>query len=116
MRSAPEALVEVRADDIGHLMRLAWHIGNRHLPAQLDAERILIRDDHVIVAMLRGLGARVAPVRAPFDPEGGAYGEHNRSAHQHFAGHGHAHDHAHGDDCGCGHDHDHGHGLGHHHR
>ena len=116
VRSAPEALVEVRADDIGHLMRLAWHIGNRHLPAQLDAERILIRDDHVIVAMLRGLGARVAPVRAPFDPEGGAYGEHNRSAHQHFAGHGHAHDHAHGDDCGCGHDHDHGHGLGHHHR
>lgn len=101
VRAAEEPLVEVRASCAAHLIRLAWHIGNRHLPAELQAERILIREDHVIEAMLRGLGATLARVRAPFNPEGGAYGEHNRSDHQHH----HAHDH----------DHDHPHGHGHHH-
>jgi urease accessory protein len=85
------------------LVRLAWHLGNRHLPAELQAGRILIREDHVIEAMLRGLGAQLTKVRAPFNPEGGAYGEHNRSSHQHYREHGHSHDHDHGH----GHDHDH---------
>lgn len=90
VRAAPEPLVEVRAATPERLMRLAWHLGNRHLPTEIQAERLLIRDDHVIVAMLRGLGAELRKVDAPFNPEGGAYGEHNRQP-----GH---HHHHHGDD------------------
>ncbi|WP_421992116.1 urease accessory protein UreE [Roseococcus sp.] len=119
VRAAEETLVEVRATSPSHLVRLAWHIGNRHLPAELQADRILIREDHVIEAMLRGLGATVTKVRAPFNPEGGAYGEHNRSSHQPFREHGqdhHSHDHGHDHDHDHRHDHDHGHGHHHHHR
>lgn len=71
--AAPEALLEVTAADTRTLVRLAWHIGNRHLPARLQADRILIREDAVIAAMLRGLGASVRALRAPFTPEPGAY-------------------------------------------
>ena len=76
-------LVEVRGRDAASFARLAWHLGNRHLPAQIDTDRILIRDDHVIVDMLKGLGADVRKVRAPFDPEGGAYGQHNHDLGHH---------------------------------
>lgn len=87
-----EPLLEVRAADGVALLRLAWHIGNRHLAAQIFPDRILIRRDHVIAAMLEGLGAKVREVTAPFDPEGGAYG----GAHQaHDHGHHHPHDHGH---------------------
>jgi urease accessory protein len=82
--ASPELLLEVRAGDAAGLLRLAWHIGNRHLTAQVESDRILIRRDHVIAAMLTGLGAAVTEVEAPFDPEGGAYG----GAHE-----GHSHDH-----------------------
>jgi urease accessory protein len=99
VRAAPEPLVEVRAPTPERLMRLAWHLGNRHLPTEIQADRLLIRDDHVIVAMLQGLGAELHKVDAPFNPEGGAYGEHNRQP-----GHQHHHD-----------DHDHGDGQHHHH-
>jgi urease accessory protein len=99
VKASAEPLVEVRAKDAGHLVRLAWHLGNRHLPTQLMGDRLRIRHDHVIEEMLTGLGANVAAVTAPFDPEGGAYG----SAHGH-------HDH---DDHGHGHSHGHGHGHGH---
>jgi len=92
-----EALIEVRAADGAALLRLAWHIGNRHLAAQILADRILIRRDHVIAAMLEGLGAKVRQVMAPFDPEGGAYGgahqAHDHGAHQHDHDHGHSHVH-----------------------
>ena len=90
VRAAPEPLLEVRAENSAQLTRLAWHLGNRHLPAELQAERILIRFDHVIERMLIGLGATLAKVNAPFNPEGGAYGEHNRDP-----GHHHGHDHPH---------------------
>ncbi|WP_374449902.1 urease accessory protein UreE [Stella sp.] len=107
----PERLVAVTAATPGGLARLAWHIGNRHLPADIGADRILIRDDHVIVDMLRGLGATVEPVEAPFNPEGGAYGQHN---HDPRHPHGHDHGHDHGDDHGHDHAHDgHGHSHGH---
>lgn len=102
VRAAPEPLVEVRAATPERLMRLAWHLGNRHLPTEIQADRLLIRDDHVIVQMLQGLGAVLQKVDAPFNPEGGAYGEHNRQP-------GHHHHHHHGD-----HDHHH-HGDGDHH-
>jgi urease accessory protein len=77
-----EPLLEVRAASPAALVRLAWHIGNRHLAAQVFADRILIRRDHVIAHMLEHQGATVAEVEAPFDPEGGAY--HDQ---------GHSHDH-----------------------
>ena len=77
VKAAEEDLVEVRGRDAASFAQLAWHLGNRHLPAQIEGERILIRDDHVIIDMLKGLGARVTKVKAPFDPEGGAYGQHN---------------------------------------
>ncbi len=86
VRAAPEPLVEVTAATPEGLARLAWHLGNRHLPAEIGPDRILIRDDHVIVRMLEGLGATLRRVQAPFSPEGGAYGEHNRQP-----GHSHHH-------------------------
>jgi urease accessory protein len=73
VQAAPEALIEVTASSPALLLRLAWHIGNRHLPAQLEGGRLLIRDDHVIAAMLEGLGARLRRIEAPFTPERGAY-------------------------------------------
>lgn len=92
VRAAPEPLVEIRARTAHELLRLAWHLGNRHLPAEIASDRLLIRYDHVIVHMLEGLGAQVRRVEAAFNPEGGAYGEHNRDPHHR---HGHAHDHDH---------------------
>ncbi len=74
--AAEEALMEVRARDQGHLVTLAWHIGNRHLPAQIEAQRILLRRDRVIREMLERLGASVTEVDEPFHPEHGAYHSH----------------------------------------
>jgi urease accessory protein len=118
VRAASEPLVEVRAPSAQLLARLAWHLGNRHLPAEIHADCILIRDDHVIVDMLKGLGASVAAVNAPFDPEGGAYGQHNHDpSHPYGLGsrYGKGHDHGHGHTHDHGHDHDHGRNHGHHH-
>ncbi len=89
VRAAAEPLTEVRGSDTAALVRLAWHLGNRHLPTQLDGDRLLIRRDHVIEAMLTGLGATVSHVDAPFDPEGGAYG-HGHEGHGHEGDH-HSH-------------------------
>jgi urease accessory protein len=69
----PELLVEIAAADPHALARLAWHIGNRHIDVQIVGDRLRIRRDHVIEDMLRGLGALLVPVEAPFDPEPGAY-------------------------------------------
>jgi urease accessory protein len=101
VRAAPESLIEITAATPALFVRLAWHLGNRHLPAEIEAARILIRDDHVIVDMLKGLGATVRAVQEPFNPEGGAYGQHN---HDPGHAHGHSHDQAHGH--GHAHDHD----------
>lgn len=73
VEAAPEPLVRVTAPDTPTLVRLAWHLGNRHLPAQLTGTHILIRDDPVILSMLRGLGAHLEQVLEPFTPETGAY-------------------------------------------
>ena len=79
MRAAAEDVLEVTARDPGHLARLAWHLGNRHLPTEILAEgRLRIRYDHVIEEMLNHLGAEVTRARAPFQPEGGAYAGHHR--------------------------------------
>lgn len=91
----PEPLLEVTASDRLKLMRLAWHLGNRHTPAEVQADRILIRHDHVLATMVEGLGGEARSVEEPFQPEGGAYGDH---------GHAHAHDHDDGHDHGHSHD------------
>jgi urease accessory protein len=75
-----EPLLEIAAVNASELARLAWHIGNRHIDVQIAGDWLRIRRDHVIEDMLRGLGARVTPIEAPFEPEGGAY------AHQHELG------------------------------
>ncbi|MGJ4952947.1 urease accessory protein UreE [Bradyrhizobium sp. HKCCYLS20291] len=115
--AAAEPLLEIRASDPHHLVRLAWHLGNRHLPTQIMAKSLRIRRDHVIEAMVKGLGARVIEIEAPFDPEGGAYAEpshahghddHDHHGHDHHQNDHHGHDHH-------GHDHDHaGHAHAHH--
>ena len=105
----PEALTEIRGNDLTHLARLAWHLGDRHVPIQVLANRIRMRRDAALEAMLAALGARLTAIEAPFDPEGGAYATH--------AGHDHGHDHGHGHHH-HGHDHhhdDHGHHHGDHH-
>lgn len=79
----PEPLLEITAHGPADLMRLAWHIGNRHLAAQVFADRILIRRDHVIAHMLEHQGAHVREVMVPFDPEGGAYQDHGAHDHAH---------------------------------
>jgi len=81
VEAAGEALVAITAADYAALMRIAWHLGNRHCPTQLDGERLLIRRDHVLEAMAEGLGGSVAPVTVAFDPEGGAYGGHGHHHH-----------------------------------
>lgn len=98
-----EDLLEVTGHDTLHLLRMAWHLGNRHLPAMIEEKRILIRNDHVIADMVRGLGGHIHAVRAPFDPETGAYSS------------GHAHSHNHGETHAHSHEHEHHHGDGHHH-
>jgi len=75
--AAKEALYAVYGD----LARLAWHVGNRHTPCQIEADRLLIQRDHVLRDMLSGLGARVDEIEAPFTPEGGAYGHGRTHAH-----------------------------------
>jgi urease accessory protein len=81
VKAAAEPLVEITAADPHLLARLAWHLGNRHLPAQFLAGCILIREDHVIVDMLTGLGATLRFIAAPFTPERGAYD--SGAAHHH---------------------------------
>jgi len=90
----PEPLYEVRGKDARHLLALGWQIGNRHLAAQIEADRILIRRDAVIREMLEGLRASVREIEAPFDPEGGAYGD-AHAGHHHHDGHDDHHHHKH---------------------
>ena len=130
--AAPEPLAEIRGADPQHLVRVAWHLGNRHLPTQITARGLRIRRDHVIEAMVKGLGARVIEIEAPFDPEGGAY---DGGGHAHPPAsepHDHArrmitqvisidhddhhHDDHHHHDEHCGHDHHHGHSHAHDHK
>lgn len=93
VRCAAESLLEVCAADAISLARLAWHLGNRHLPTEIGEDVLRIRSDHVIADMLRGLGAAVREVQRPFHPEGGAYGKGRTHGHDHSHEHSHAHDH-----------------------
>ena len=90
--AAPEALIEARAADLSALMRLAWHLGDRHVPVQMLNNRIRVRQDAAIKRLLEALGAKVTSIEAPFEPEGGAY---ESQAHRHDHHHAHDHDHDH---------------------
>jgi urease accessory protein len=85
VQAAEELIVEVSHKDPHQLVRLAWHLGNRHLPTEIRNHALRIRPDHVIEEMLHGFGAELTKLQAPFQPEGGAYG-------------GHDHNHEHGND------------------
>lgn len=94
VEAAAEALIEITAPDLPGLVRIAWHLGNRHLPTQLLGDRLRIRHDHVIAEMVVGLGGVCEGVMAPFDPEGGAYASADQPAI--LAHHQHDHEHHHG--------------------
>jgi urease accessory protein len=91
IKAAAESLVEVRHADRQQLMRLAWHLGNRHLPTDIRGNILLIRPDHVIEDMLIGFGAELLKIKAPFQPEGGAYGS-GQHTHHHHEEHEHQHE------------------------
>jgi urease accessory protein len=92
VQAAAEPVVEVSHRDPEQLTRLAWHLGNRHLPTQIGRAVLRIRPDHVIEGMLEGLGANLVRVRAPFQPEGGAYGNHGERHQVHLEASGHRHE------------------------
>lgn len=89
----PEPLLDIHAHDPGGLVRIAWHLGNRHLPVQLLGDHLRIRADHVIADMVRTLGGHVQAIEAPFDPEPGAYAAAAHHHHHHDNDHDHDHDH-----------------------
>jgi urease accessory protein len=91
VNARPEYLMEIHAHDAAGLVRIAWHLGNRHLPVQLLADGIRIRADHVISEMVTGMGGQVDLIQAPFDPEAGAYagGVHHHGHDDDDDGHGH---------------------------
>jgi urease accessory protein len=110
VQAAPQAVLRITFD-AAHgtpfdLTRAAYHLGNRHVPIELQADHLKIEPDHVLADMLRAMHLKVDAVKESFEPESGAYGDHG--------GHHHGHDHAH--DHGTAHKHGHGHGLDHAHQ
>ncbi len=91
VQARPEPLLDIHAHDAAELVRIAWHLGNRHLPVQLLGTHLRIRRDHVIADMVRTLGGHVHEIEAPFDPEAGAYA----GGHSHSHDDDHAHPHGH---------------------
>jgi urease accessory protein len=117
VKAAPQRLLEIRAENPLRLMRLAWHIGNRHTPAEIGADAIYIEEDHVLAEMVRGQGGTATAVLRAFHPERGAYehdcGHDHGHSHSHSHSHGHAHAHSHAHDHSHDHHHDHGHAHAH---
>ncbi|WP_226553194.1 urease accessory protein UreE [Celeribacter naphthalenivorans] len=122
VRAAEEELFAITGETV---TRYAWHIGNRHTPCEIAADRLVIQRDPVLKAMLEQLGAEVTAIMAPFSPEGGAYGHgrtmghdhggHDHGGHDHGHSHDHSHDHGHSQEHDHSHDHDQGHSHHHHH-
>jgi urease accessory protein len=83
--AAPEALIEISAHSALDTVRLAWHLGNRHTEVQIVGDKLRIRRDHVLEDMLRGLGAHLHAIEAPFDPEQGAPAHEHHHEHDHGA-------------------------------
>lgn len=95
VRAALQRLLEVRAEIPLRLLKIAYHVGNRHTPAEITPEAVYIEDDPVLAEMARGQGCIVTPIMRAFRPERGAY-EHDRSHDHGHHSHGHAQDHRHG--------------------
>ena len=93
--AAPEPLIEARVADLAALARLAWHLGDRHVPVQILPNRIRVQRTADSEALLASLDARLTMIDAPFEPEGGAYDSSDRHSHDHNHAHGHAQDHHH---------------------
>ena len=113
VNAAAQHLLEIRAENPLRLMRVAWHIGNRHTPAEITDSALYIEDDHVLAEMIRGQGCSLTKVTRPFTPERGAYdhGGHDHGAHQEAnPAHGEP-GHVHGPECGHDHSHDHTHDV-----
>lgn len=101
--AAPQAVLRITActdhhhghahDPAFDLMRAAYHLGNRHVPIELKPDHLKIEPDHVLADMLRAMHLTVSEVQAPFEPEGGAYGDHGAGGSGHHHGHAHGHDH-----------------------
>lgn len=96
VKAADEEVSEVRSDDALLLTRAAYHLGNRHVPLQIESGRLRYQHDHVLDDMVRGLGLTVAICRRPFHPENGAYSGGGGHGHSHDGGHHHEHHHSHG--------------------
>ena len=107
--AAPQAVLRITFDHAHgsafDLTRAAYHLGNRHVPIELQADHLKIEPDHVLADMLRAMHLQVAEVNEPFEPESGAYGDHGGHAHAHEHTHGHSHDHGHVHGPHCNHDH-----------
>ena len=104
--SQEEKILHVEAGSPGQLAKMAYHLGNRHVPVQVGEGFLRLAADHVLEEMLKKLGANVSPMEAPFEPEAGAYAGghhqhdemgHGGKIHDHHEDHGHDHDHAHCD-------------------
>lgn len=93
IRAAPQRLVEIRASDALRLQKIIWHLGNRHVPTEITDNAVYIAEDHVLIDMVRGLGASIARVERPFRPEGGAYDHEGGDRPVGRNGHDHGHDH-----------------------
>jgi urease accessory protein len=101
----PEKLLHIESAE---LAKIAYHLGNRHVPVQVGRDFLRIAADHVLEEMATKLGAKVSAVEAPFEPEAGAYaGGHHQ--HDEMGHGGKIHDHHHGHDHDHDHDHDHEH-------
>ena len=96
VKAAAETVSEVQCDDPHLLARACYHLGNRHVPLQIEPGLLRYQHDHVLDDMLRGLGLEVTVREAPFEPEPGAYGGSAQGhSHDHGHTHSHSHDHAH---------------------
>jgi urease accessory protein len=105
VRARAELLSTVSTSDPHLLARVAYHLGNRHVPLQIEPGRVSYQHDHVLDGLVHELGLHALVVERPFEPEAGGY---SSGGHRH-AHDDHGHDHSHDHD----HDHDHGHGHGH---
>lgn len=113
VKAAPQAVLRITAcaqhGSPFDLTRAAYHLGNRHVPIELQADHLKIEPDHVLADMLRAMHMTVVLVDEPFEPENGAYGEHGGHGHGHALGHEHSHDHGHAHSHEHGQEHGHGH-------
>jgi urease accessory protein len=110
--ASPESILNIQTEKSKDLARIAYHLGNRHVPVEVGEGYLRIAEDHVLERMLQGLGAKLSKATAPFEPEAGAYGG---VGHEHGAAKIHDPHHDHNHDHDDDHDHEHGHGHDHHH-